>query len=70
LVLLAAEAPERYERAARHWLGRLLGESPALTLDEFEVALGGLRGLRAGYGKPSREVLRALVKRRHGTQGM
>ena len=69
LVLLAAEAPERYDRAARKWLARLLSESPALTLDEVEVALGCVRGLAAGYPEHSREVLRALVKRRHGTRG-
>src|SRR6476661_6887553 len=34
LVLLAAEAPDRYDRAARKWLARLLNESSALTLDE------------------------------------
>jgi hypothetical protein len=69
LVLLAAEAPERYDRAARKWLARLVRESPALTLDEAAVALGCLRGLVAGYGEQSREVLRALVKRRHGLRG-
>jgi len=69
LVLLAAEAPERYDRAARRWLARLLEESPALTADETVLALGCLRGLQAGYGEQSREVLRALVKRRHETRG-
>ena len=68
LVLLAAEDPGRFERAARKWLARLLAESPALTLDEAVVALGCLRGLREGY-RPSRDVLRALVKRRHETRG-
>jgi hypothetical protein len=69
LVLLAAEKPERFDRAARKWLARLLSESPALTLDEAAVTLGCLRGLSAGYGELSREVLRALVKRRHETRG-
>ena len=69
LVLLAAEAPERYDRAARKWLARLLSESPALTLDEVALAFGCLRGLEAGYGEQSRGVLRALVKRRHETRG-
>jgi hypothetical protein len=69
LVLLAAEKPERFDRAARKWLTRLLSESPGLTLDEAAVALGCLRGLAAGYGDQSREVLRALVKRRHETRG-
>jgi hypothetical protein len=69
LALLAAEAPDRYDRAARKWLSRLLDESGALTSDEIAVALGCLRGLAAGYGEESREVLRVLVKRRHGTRG-
>ena len=69
LTLLGVEAPDRFDRAARKWLARLLAESPALTLDEAAVALGCLRGLATGYGEQSREVLRALVKRRHGTRG-
>jgi hypothetical protein len=69
LILLAAEKPDRFDRAARKWLGRLLAESPALTLDEAGMALGCLRGLAAGFEEPSREVLRALVRRRHGTRG-
>jgi hypothetical protein len=39
-------------------------------MDEATVALGGLRGLAAGYGEQSREVLRALVKRRPETRGL
>jgi hypothetical protein len=69
LVLLAAEAPDRYDRAARRWLARLLEESPALTLDEVDVALGCLRGVAALYEEQSREVLRALGKRRHESRG-
>ena len=69
LVLLAAEKPDRYDRAARRWLSRLLAESDALMLDEAALALGCLRGLAAGYGEQSRELLRALVKRRHETRG-
>ena len=69
LTLLATEAPDRYDRAARKWLGRLLAESPALTLNEVEVALGCLRGIAALYEEQSREVLRALMKRRHERRG-
>ena len=69
LVLLAAEAPDRYDRAARKWLARLLSESPALTADEVALAVGCLRGLRAGYGEQTREALRVVVKRRHETRG-
>ena len=69
LVLLANEAPDRYDRAARKWLTQLLAESPALTLNEVEVALGCLRGIAALYEEQSREVLRVLVKRRHEARG-
>jgi hypothetical protein len=69
VTLLAAEAPDRYDRAARKWLARLLSESPALTLDEAAVALGCMRGLAAGLEEQSRDVLQALVKRRHETRG-
>jgi hypothetical protein len=69
LTLLASGAPDRYDRAAKRWLARLLAEAPALTADEIAVAVGSLRGLAAGYGEQSREVLRALVNRRHGTRG-
>jgi hypothetical protein len=70
LTLLAAEAPERYDPAARKWLSRLLAESgAALTPDEVVVAFGCLRGLAAGYGEQSREVLRVLVRCRHVARG-
>ena len=68
LTLFAAEDAERFERAARKWLARLLAESPALTLNEAMLAVGCLRGLREGY-EPSRDVLRALLNRRHQTRG-
>jgi hypothetical protein len=68
LTLLASDGPDRYDRAAQRWLGRLLEES-TLPPDEVAVASGCLRGLSAGYGEQSREVLRVLVKRRHETRG-
>ena len=67
--LLAAEAPERYERAARRWLMRLLAESDTLTLDEAHLALACLRSLPAGDVDQLRAVLRVLVKRRHASSG-
>jgi hypothetical protein len=69
LTLLSQEAPDRFDRAAGRWLGRLLNESELLTLEEVDVALGCLRGLRAGYVEQSRDVLRAMLKRRHETRG-
>jgi hypothetical protein len=69
LALLSQEAPDRYDRAVGRWLNRLVRESEELTLEEFDLALGCLRGLRAGYVEQAREVLRALVKHRHETRG-
>ena len=46
LTLLAAEAAERYDRAARRWLARLLGGAATLTADKAVLALGCLRGLQ------------------------
>ena len=68
LALVAAETPERYDRAAQRWFARLLSES-TLTPDEVVAAFGCLRGLAAGYAEESQEVLRAAVKRRHGLCG-
>jgi hypothetical protein len=68
LALPASEAPDRFDRAARKWLARLLAESPAMTLPEIDAALGCLHGIAAGL-EQSREALRTLVKRRHETRG-
>jgi hypothetical protein len=46
--LMASEAPERYERAARRLLVRLLTERERLTLDDAQLAIACLRGLRLG----------------------
>ena len=62
-VLLAAEAPDRYDAAAPRWLGLLLAECGSLTLDDVQLALACLRSLPAGDVDPVRETLRALVKR-------
>ena len=67
--LLAAEAPDRYDPAARRWLGLLLAECGSLTLDDVQLALACLRSLPAGDVDPVRETLRALVKRRHRLRG-
>jgi hypothetical protein len=67
--LLAAEAPDRYDSAARRWLGLLLAECASLTLDDVQLALACLRSLPAGDVDQIREVLRALVKRRHRLRG-
>ena len=68
-MLLAAEDPERFDPAARRWLGLLLAECGTLTLDDVQLALACLQSLPAGDVDPIRETLRALVKRRHRLGG-
>jgi hypothetical protein len=67
--LLAAEAPNRYDPAARRWLSLLLAECGSLPLDDVQLALACLRSLPAGDIDPIRDTLRALVKRRHRLHG-
>ena len=67
--LLAAEAPDRYDRAARRWPGLLLTECGSLTLDDVQLALACLRSLPAGDVDELRETLRTLVKQRHRLRG-
>jgi hypothetical protein len=43
LVLLYRDDPERYERAAARWIGRLVAERPRLRLSEVELAAGAFR---------------------------
>jgi hypothetical protein len=58
LELLAEQKPERVERAAVRWLGRLCVESQLLTLREVQLALGALANLAV-----DRELSIALLKR-------
>lgn len=43
LVLLYRDDPERYERAAARWIGRLVAERRRLRLSEVELAAGAFR---------------------------
>jgi hypothetical protein len=40
--LIAEVAPQRFERAAVRWHGRLALEVPGLTIAESQLALGGV----------------------------
>jgi hypothetical protein len=42
-VLLYRDDPDRYERAAARWIGRLVAERPRLRLSEVELAAGAFR---------------------------
>jgi hypothetical protein len=68
--LLASEAPERFDRAARPWLSLLLTEcEEKLTLDDVQLALARLRSLPKGDVDQLRSMLRAMLKRRHSLHG-
>ena len=47
LRLIAEREPDRYERAAIRWHGRLLLERPGLTLAQAQLALAALAALPA-----------------------
>jgi hypothetical protein len=62
LDLLAELKPERLERAAVRWHGRLETETPLLTLGESLLALAALASLCAAE-REAIEVLRRLLRR-------
>lgn len=62
LVLLAELRPERAERAAVRWHGRLETEATFLTLGESQLALAALASLCAGE-RDVLEILRRLLRR-------
>jgi hypothetical protein len=66
--LIAEMQPDRFERAAVRWHGRLELESQLLTLAESELALAALGALSAG-DKGAIEILRRLLRRARPTLG-
>ena len=62
LELLADVRPDKFDRAAVRWHGRLELESALLTIAESELALAALGALRAG-DKDGAEILRRLLRR-------
>src|SRR5262245_29417918 len=68
-VLMASEAPERYERAARRLLVRLLTEREWFSLDDAQLAIACLRRLRLGDTDRLADVLRMLAGGRQSSTG-
>jgi hypothetical protein len=68
-LLLASEAPERYERAARRLLVRLVTERDSLGLDEAQLAIACLRGLVGADRDRLADVLRVLAGGRQRSNG-
>jgi len=62
LDLLAEQKPEKLERAAVRWHGRLETEATFLSLAESQLALVALASLCAGE-RDAVEVLRRLLRR-------
>jgi hypothetical protein len=66
LELLAVVRPDRFDRAAVRWHGRLETETATLTLAESQFALATLGMLRAGEASAA-GLLRRLLRRVHPT---
>jgi hypothetical protein len=64
-LLLAEADPERWPRAAARWLGRLIIESPAITLNEVMLASAAMQGLRGPDAPLAGQTLKYLAAR-HG----
>ena len=62
LDLLAEQKPEKLERAAVRWHGRLETEATLLSLAESQLALAALASLCAGE-RDAIQVLRRLLRR-------
>jgi hypothetical protein len=60
LELLAAVRPDRFDRTAVRWHGRLETEAAVLTSAESQLALAALGGLRV---RPSADVVRPILRR-------
>jgi hypothetical protein len=67
VALIAETQPERLDRAAVRWHGRLEIEAQLLTLAESELALAALGALRAD--PTAIEILRAVLRRARPTLG-
>ena len=62
LELLAVQRPDRFDRAAVRWHGRLEAEAGTLSLAESQLALAALVSMRAG-DLQAVTVLRQLLRR-------
>jgi hypothetical protein len=62
LELLADVRPDKFDRAAVRWHGRLELDSAVLTTADSQLALAALGAMRAG-DKDAGQVLRRLLRR-------
>jgi hypothetical protein len=68
-LLLAGADPDRWPRAAARWLGRLILESPAITLNEVSLAVAAMQGIRGPDSPLAVQTLKHLSSR-HGQSGV
>jgi hypothetical protein len=68
-LLLAEADPERWPRASARWLGRLIIESPAITLNEVMLAAAAMQGLEGPDRPLAVQTLKHLASR-HGQSGV
>ena len=61
LELLADVRPDKFDRAAVRWHGRLELETPTLTIAESQLALAALGALRGGQQNAA-DMLRKLLR--------
>lgn len=64
LALLAQQRPDRFDRAAIRWHGRLECEAATLTMADSQLALAALGSLRAG-DQQALQVLTRLARHTH-----
>ena len=67
--LMAVEAPDRYERAARRLFRRLVAERDTLTLEDAQLAIACLRALPRGDRQRLTDVLRVLAGGKQSSNG-
>ena len=65
-VLLAEQAPERFQRAAVRWHGRFELERPGVSLLESQFALAALAALPGAEAEKGARALAGLLERNPG----
>jgi hypothetical protein len=71
-LLIAEEAPQRYERAAVRWHVRFVEEAPAISLSDSQLALAALAALPGAGGDAAAATLAHLARnyRVSGVEGV
>lgn len=71
LLLIARKDPDRFERAAVRFLGRVASETPTLRLHDLTLLVGAVAGLQAFAPQLSLETIAGVADRhRQGMLGL